>query len=98
MAKREPPPDTRHLDAALKIFKAPKPSRPTANMRPQYEAALRLQGWEVLEAFAAGSIWAKGKKRMRVENGDRLTISFDGVKWTLLNPSARQRLLLHSQV
>lgn len=98
MTKSKAPDKLRHLDTALKIFKAPKPPKSTANMRPQYESALQAQGWELLGSGSASSIWRKEHKRMLVENGDKLMITFDNIRWTPLNPSARQRLLLHSQV
>lgn len=88
---------TKHLDRAICILRGTPASKTVMNMRPMYEQALQAQGWEAWDKGPQGSEWRKDHKRMNVQNGDRVFISFDGVRWTPLNAHAKRNILLHSQ-
>lgn len=88
---------TKHLDRAICILRGTPASKTVMNMRPMYEQALQAQGWESWDKGPLGSEWCKDHKRMNVQNGDRVFISFDGVRWTPLNAHAKRNILLHSQ-
>lgn len=89
--------NTKHLDRAICILRGTPASKTVMNMRPMYEQALKQQGWEHTDTGPLGSEWRKDHKRMNVQNGDRVFISFDGIRWHPLNAHAKRNLLLHSQ-
>lgn len=90
---------TKHLDRAIAILTAPAPHSTRRNMRGDYETALAQRGWTKQQVTAFTSEWRKGQKRMLVEDGDRVSIKMHylEINWRSLNPTARKRLLLHSQ-
>jgi len=90
---------TRHLDNTIRMFRGPG-GKPTAgmDMRAKYDAALRQRGWKLVFSKMSDSEWVKEHKRMRVENGDRVFVSFDNITWAALNAHAKRNILLASQV
>lgn len=90
---------TRHLDAAINIFRGPTRRSNNTDMRAEYEAALEAQGWVLTDGAAAASEYHKPgtMKRMMVYPGDRMLISFDGITWKNLNPHARRNIILGAQ-
>ena len=76
---------------------APHRSVTIMDMREIYEAALSKQGWTKSSQGVTGSEWAKDHKRMLVENGDRVFISFDQIRWHAMNAHAKKNLILGSQ-
>lgn len=83
------------LDEIIKLLEK-KPSR-RHDLRPYYEQALSRQGWSLEHSLSCSSYWSKGTKRMCVESGDRVLISFDEITWKALNPHARKNILLGAQ-
>lgn len=90
---------TRHLDAAVRIFKGPPKTKAKGDLRPQYEASLRVLGWTMVDETTSSSEWRKGDKRMLVENGDRVSMKMSSlaVEWQMLPVRGRKKLLLPSQ-
>lgn len=90
---------TRHLDRAIEIFRGPASTGGIAQMRGQYEDALVKQGWQYTDHSNQSTEFRKPgtRKRMIVFNGDRVSISFDGVTWKQLNQHARRNILLGGQ-
>jgi hypothetical protein len=89
---------TRHLDTAIAMFKGGGATRKVSmDMRATYEQALRKQGWLLTDSYAGSSEWGRNGKRMKVENGDRVFISFDGITWKPLGMKAKRNILLASQ-
>ena len=91
---------TRHLDAAIDMLK-PKAEWRNRNpqMRGDYEVALVKQGWVYADNGTQSSEFIKPgtTKRMTVFNGDRVSISFDGITWKPLNQHARRNILIGGQ-
>ena len=83
------------LDEIIKLLE--KKSGRRQDLRPYYEQALSRQGWSLEHSLSCSSYWSKGNKRMCVERGDRVLISFDEVSWKPLNPHARKNILLGAQ-
>jgi len=95
---------TRHLDTAIQIMGGGKRAKAAwrnsnPQMRGDYELALQKQGWRVTDNNAQSCELQKPgtRKRMMVFNGDRVSISFDGITWKPLNQHARRNLLLGAQ-
>lgn len=86
----------RHLDNALAVFKN-KGSKRATYTRPDYEQALINTGWEQTVRMLSASYFAKAHRRICVENGDRIMISFDNTTWKMLNRRAKNIILLESQ-
>lgn len=86
----------RHLETAIDLFKRKKPKL-NANMRGNYEAALLQTGWQLKEVTAGASYFERNNKRICIENGDRMFISFNGVSWRLLNSRAKENIILEAQ-
>jgi hypothetical protein len=90
---------TRHLDAAIAIFRGPASTGGNVEMRGEYENALVKQGWVYVDHSSRSTELHKPgtRKRMIVFSGDRVSISFDGVTWKQLNQHARRNILLGGQ-
>lgn len=87
---------TKRLEQMAALLRPP-PKRRAVDMRPRYQQALQQQGWTTVSNTTSASEYSKGNKRMRVENGDRVFISINGITWIWLNQTARKRLLLNVQ-
>lgn len=88
---------TRHLDRMINMLRGPAVGRTNSNMRPQYEQALRAEGWQLADNSDYCSEWHRNSNRMIVYNGDKVAISFkNDMRWHFLNATARQKLLLPS--
>lgn len=86
----------RHLDNTLAVFTSKGAGRAT-HTRPDYEQALINTGWEQTVRMLSASYFAKAHRRICVENGDRVMISFDNVSWKMLNRRAKNIILLEAQ-
>lgn len=89
---------TRHLDRAIAMLRPPRSVR-NLPMRAEYELALARQGWRCVDNNAQSCEFSKPgtSKRMMVFNGDRVSISFNGVTWKQLNQHARRNILIGGQ-
>lgn len=83
------------LNEIIQLLEGTRKGRRDA--RPYYEQALSKQGWMLDHSLSCSSYWYKGNKRICVQNGDRVLISFDEITWKALNPHARKNILLSAQ-
>ena len=86
----------KQLSEMIKMFRGQAHAKIARDMRPDYERAARKQGWLLQDNGPAQSFWSKNGKRLTIENGDRILISFDQVTWHDFGQTARKRFLQSS--